>query len=141
MKLGVSVVYWVAIVIYCLVLIGTFMLEKVIKKQFNLPKKIKFNKRFNKNQTVFEIIIAIIFIISAIMSSITVHDAGNYEPLNPIPVYLCLAIFMLVLNGFRGYMAKKFAKELKEHYIHFAYAVWNPIIIIVCYHATKLFFN
>lgn len=133
--------YWIAIVIYCLLLIGTFIFEKVIIKKFNLPKKIKYNNKFHKNQTLIEIIFVVIFIISAVMSSITVYDSSNYRPLNPIPFYLCIALYMLVLSGFKGFMAERFAKESKEHYIHFAYAVWNPIMIIVCYHTTKLFFS
>lgn len=132
--------YWIAIAIYCFLIIGTFILEKVIKKKFNLPKKIKYKNKFHKNQPLIEIVIGAIFIISVVMSSITVYDSGDDRPLNPIPVYLCFALFMLVLSGFKGYMAKRYAKESKEHYIHFAYAIWNPIMILVAYGTTRLFF-
>ncbi len=133
--------YWIAIAIYCFFIAGTFILEKVIIRKFNLPKKIKYKNKFHKNQTQIEILIGVIFIISAVMSSITVNESGYYVPLNPIPVYLCFALFLLVFYGFKGYMAKRYAKDSKEHYIHFAYAIWNPIMIIVAYGTTKLFFS
>ncbi|WP_205101720.1 DUF4181 domain-containing protein [Lysinibacillus composti] len=61
-----------------------------------------------------------------------------YRPLNPIPLYLWLSLYFFVLYGFRGYMAKRFDKDSRAYYIHFAYSVWLPIIIIA-YHTTKIF--
>ena len=71
------------------------------------------------------------------MSGISAND----RPLNPIPYYLWISLFMLLINGFRGYMAKRFAKDSRVYYIHFAYAVWTPIIIIIAYHTTEIFLN
>ncbi|MFJ5625508.1 DUF4181 domain-containing protein [Peribacillus loiseleuriae] len=130
--------FWIAIAIYCLLIISPFILERLMKRKFNLPKNFKY-KRFNKSQTLIEILIAIIFIIGGFMASISVYEDGIYRSLNPIPVYLWLSLFMLVIFGFRGYMAKRFAKGSREYYIYFAFAVWNPIIIIIAYYTTEFF--
>ncbi len=133
--------FWIAIVIYCILVIISFILEKWLKKEFNLAKKLTYTKRFNSQQTLVEILILIIFIIGAFLASITVYDSGSYRPLNPIPYYLWLALFMLVFLGYRGYMVKKFAKESKEYIIYFSFSLWNPIMIIIAYHTTKSFLN
>lgn len=131
--------YWIAITIYCLLIISTFILDKFVKKKYNLPSNLKYNKRFNKNQTLIEALIAIIFIIGAIMSNISVNNSGIYRPLFPVPFYLWISLFMLGLFGFRGYMVRRFAKDSREYLIHFSFAVWTPIIIIIAYQATELF--
>ncbi|WP_158610555.1 DUF4181 domain-containing protein [Lysinibacillus composti] len=114
-------------------------LEKLVKRKFNLPKEIKYNKKFTKNQSLIEILMSIIFVIGAFMSSISVLEKDIYRPLNPIPQYLWVSLYFFVLYGFRGYMAKRFDQDSKAYYIHFAYSVWLPIIMIIAYHTTEIF--
>ena len=130
---------WIAITIFCLLIMSTFVLDKFVKKKFNLPSKLIYNKRFNKKQTLIEVLITIIFIIGGVMSSISVYNSGTYHPLFPVPFNLWLSLFMLVLFGFRGYMVKRFAKDSREYYIHFSFAVWTLIAIIIAYQAGAIF--
>ncbi|WP_391209541.1 hypothetical protein [Psychrobacillus sp. L4] len=76
---------WLAIVIYGLLVSSVFVLTALVKKKFNLPKKIKHIK-FNKKGTFTTILIGIIFTIGSIMANITVYEDGNYRSLNPIPI-------------------------------------------------------
>lgn len=129
---------WAAIILICSVLIiSTLMLERSIKKKFHLPKKYKANKRFTKNQTFIEVILVIIAVIGCILANISRYENGDYHPLNPIPMYLWFALYMLVLFGFRGFLARRYVKESKEHYLYFAYAIWIPIVIIIAFIITK----
>lgn len=139
--MGVNKVFWIAILIVCLLVISPYFVDRLVKRKFNLPKKMKFNNRFTKKQTLIEVLISIIFFIGAFMCSISVYDSGIYRPLNPIPFYLWLSLFMLVLFGFRGLIAKRYAKNPKECYYYFAFAVWNPIISIIANFTTKIFLN
>ncbi|WP_445669063.1 DUF4181 domain-containing protein [Lysinibacillus sp. FSL W8-0992] len=130
---------WVAITIYILLIISSFILEKLVKRKFNLAKELKYNKRFSKNQTLIENLMLIIFFIGLFMSNITVLEKNIYRPFNPIPIYLWFSLYLFVLLGFRGYMAKRVDKDSREYYIHFVFAVWFPIIFIIAYHTTKIF--
>lgn len=87
-----------------------------------------------------EIVLVLIAVIGIILANISVYENGNYQPINPIPMYLWLSIYMFVLYGFRGFMARRFAKESKEHYMHFTFAIWIPILIILAFHTTKILF-
>lgn len=136
---GGKTVYWIAITIFCFLIMSIFTLDKFVKKKYNLPNKLKYNKSFNKNQTLIEVLIAIIFIIGAVMSSISVNNSGIYYPLFPVPFYLWISLFMLVSFGFKGYMVKRYAKDSREYYIHFSFAVWTPITIIIAYQAGEIF--
>ncbi|MFJ5788873.1 DUF4181 domain-containing protein [Lysinibacillus sp. NPDC093197] len=129
---------WVAITIYILLIISSFILEKLVKRKFNLAKDIKYNKRFSKNQTLIENLMLIIFFIGLFMSNITVFEKNIYRPLNPIPTYLWLSLYLFVLFGFRGYVAKRVDTDSRVYYIHFVFSVWFPIIIIIAYRATKI---
>lgn len=125
---------WVAIIlIYSLLIFSTIMIERFIKKKFQLPKKLKANKR-----TFTEVILVIIALIGCILANISRYENGNFHPINPIPVYLWLALYMFVLYGFRGLLARRYAKESNEHYYHFTFAIWTPIFIIFAFHTTKI---
>lgn len=132
--------HWMGIFIYCLLFCSSFGLESVLKRKFNLPKKRKYTKRFNAQQTVIETLILVVFIIGALLASITVEENGSQLPLNPIPIYLWIALFTLTIGGYRGYMVKKFAGHSKEHVMEFAFAVWCPIVIIIAFYAAVAFF-
>jgi len=130
---------WVPFTIYFLLIISSLILEKLLKRKFKLTKEVKYNKRFTKNQTLIENLMLIIFFIGAFLSSITVLDKNIYRPLNPIPIYLWFSLYVFVLLGFRGYMAKRLDKNSREYYIHFIFSLWFPIITIIAYHTTKIF--
>lgn len=127
---------WLAIVIYCLLMSSVFALPALVKKKFNLPKKMKHVK-FNKKGTFTIILIGIIFAIGGIMANITVFRDGIYRSLNPIPLYLWLSLFFLVIYSYRGYLIKKSADDSKEYYIYFALAGWIPIVLIATYFTTE----
>lgn len=129
---------WAAIILICsLLIISTLMLERFIKKKFHLPKKFKANKRFTKNQTFIEVILVVIAVIGCILANISRYENGDYHPLNPIPIYLWFVLYMLVLFGFRGFLARRYAKESNEHYYYFTFAIWIPIVIILAFITTK----
>lgn len=65
--------HWIGIFICCLLFCSSFGLESVLKRKFNLPKKRKYTKRFNAQQTVIETLILVVFIIGALLASITVE--------------------------------------------------------------------
>jgi hypothetical protein len=132
-------IVWIAILIYCLLFITSIILYRLVKKKFNLPKKLQYKR--NKRQIFIEILILAIYIIGVITASISVYDNGSYRPLNPIPTFVWLALFTLVLFGCRGLMVKRFAKDSKEYYIYFAFAVWTPIMIMIAYQTTNLLFG
>lgn len=131
--------FWVAFTIYILLIVSSLILEKLLKRKINLVKDFKFNKKYSKNQTLIENLMLIIFFIGAFLSSITVLEKNIYRPLNPIPIYLWFSLYLFVLLGFRGYMARRLDKNSREYYIHFVFSMWFPIIIIIAYHTTKLF--
>lgn len=131
--------FWVAFTIYILLIVSSLILEKLLKRKINLVKDFKFNKKYSKNQTLIENLMLIIFLIGAFLSSITVLEKNIYRPLNPIPIYLWFSLYLFVLLGFRGYMARRLDKNSREYYIHFIFSVWFPIIIIIAYHTTKIF--
>ncbi|MFJ5766821.1 DUF4181 domain-containing protein [Lysinibacillus sp. NPDC093210] len=131
--------FWVAITIYFLLIICSLILEKLVRWKFNLAKELKYNKRFTKNQTLIENLMFIIFVIGLFMSNITVLEKNIYRTFNPIPIYLWSSLYLFVLLGFRGYMAKRVDKDSRVYYIHFVFSVWFPIIIIIAYHTTKIF--
>lgn len=131
--------FWVAFTIYILLIVSSLILEKLLKRKINLVKDFKFNKKYSKNQTLIENLMLIIFLIGAFLSSITVLEKNIYHPLNPIPIYLWFSLYLFVLLGFRGYMARRLDKNSREYYIHFIFSVWFPIIIIIAYHTTKIF--
>ncbi|MFJ8066427.1 DUF4181 domain-containing protein [Psychrobacillus sp. NPDC096426] len=127
---------WVAIIlIYSLLIFSTIMLERFIKKKFQLPKKLKGNKR-----TFTEVLLVIIAVIGCVLANISRYENGNFHPINPIPMYLWLAIYMLVLYGFRGFIARRYAKESNEHYYQFTFAIWIPILLILAFHISKNLF-
>lgn len=130
---------WVAIImIYSLIIIGTIMMERIIKKKFHLPKEFKANKKFTKVQTFMEVVLVIIAVIGCILANISIYKNGNYHPINPIPFYLWFSLYMFVLFGFRGLLARRYAKESNEHYYYFAFSIWIPILLIFAFHTTKL---
>ncbi|USK39497.1 hypothetical protein LIS77_02895 [Cytobacillus firmus] len=61
MKWG-NEVYWIAIFIYFLLIGSAFWLERLLKWKFNIPKKREYTKRFNKQQTVIESLIFVVFL-------------------------------------------------------------------------------
>ncbi|MFJ5770432.1 DUF4181 domain-containing protein [Psychrobacillus sp. NPDC093180] len=129
---------WVAIIlIYILLIISSLMLERFIKKKFHLPKKYKANKSYTNNQTYLEVILVIIAVIGCVLASISRYENGDYHPLNPIPMYLWLSLYLLVLFGFRGLLARRYAKESNEHYYHFTFAVWMPILLVLAFLTTN----
>lgn len=131
--------FFVAIAIYFLLIISSVLLEKLLKRKFNIAREIKLNKKFTKNQNSIEILLLIIFLIGLFMTNITVLEKNIYRPLNPIPNYLMISLYFFVLFGFRGCMAKRFDQESSVYNIHFAFSVWFPIIIIIAYYTTEIF--
>lgn len=139
MKWG-NEVYWIAIFIYFLLIGSAFWLERLLKWKFNIPKKREYTKRFNKQQTVIESLIFVVFLFGCILASITVEKNGVQTPKNPIPSHLWMALLIMVIGGYRGYMIRRFAGHSNEHIMEFAFAVWSPILIVIAYHATVAFF-
>ncbi|WP_391115777.1 DUF4181 domain-containing protein [Psychrobacillus sp. L3] len=131
---------WLAIVICGLLVSSVYVLTALVKKKFKLPKKIKQTK-FNKKGTFTTILISIIFTIGSIMANITIYENGNYRSLNPIPLYLWLSLFILVIYSYRGYLIKKSDDDSKGYYIYFAWAGWIPIVIITAYLTTEFLLN
>lgn len=127
--------------IYCLLIISTLIIEKVIRNKLNLPKRTKYNMKFTKKQRFIEVLIVAIFIIGGFLASTSVDDMGSGRTLNEIPIYLWLSFFILVFWSFRGYMAKKSMKDSKEYMIYFVFAAWFPIMVIIAYHSTNIFLN
>ncbi|WP_213020386.1 DUF4181 domain-containing protein [Siminovitchia terrae] len=132
---------WAELAIYCLLIISTLIIEKVIRNKLNLPKRTKYNIKFTKKQRFIEVLIVAIFIIGGFLASISVDDIGSGRTLNEIPIYLWLSFFILVFWSFRGYMAKKSMKDSKEYMIYFVFAAWFPIMVIIAYHSTNIFLN
>lgn len=129
---------WVAIIaIFILLIISTLLLERFIKKKLYLPKKYKANKRFTKNQTFIEGIIVIIAVVGCILANISRYENGDYHPINPIPMYLWFSLYMLILFGFRGFLARRYAENSNEQYYYFTFAVWIPINLVLVIFATK----
>ena len=126
---------WLAIVIYSLLVSSVFVLPALVRKKFNLPKKMKH--KFNKKGNFTTMVFGIIFTIGGIMANITVFEDGIYRSLNPIPLYLWLSLFFLVIYSYRGYLLKKLDKDSKEYYIYFAWAGWTPIVLIATYFTTE----
>jgi len=134
-------VIWAELAIYCLLIISTLIIEKVIRNKLNLPKRTKYNIKFTKKQRFIEVLIVAIFIIGGFLASTSVDDMGSGRTLNEIPIYLWLSFFILVFWSFRGYMAKKSMKDSKEYMIYFVFAAWFPIMVIIAYHSTNIFLN
>ncbi|GIN93241.1 hypothetical protein J22TS1_42920 [Siminovitchia terrae] len=134
-------VIWAELAIYCLLIISTLIIEKVIRNKLNLPKRTKYNIKFTKKQRFIEVLIVAIFIIGGFLASTSVDDIGSGRTLNEIPIYLWLSFFILVFWSFRGYMAKKSMKDSKEYMIYFVFAAWFPIMVIIAYHSTNIFLN
>ncbi|WP_212950939.1 DUF4181 domain-containing protein [Siminovitchia terrae] len=132
---------WAELAIYCLLIISTLIIEKVIRNKLNLPKRTKYNIKFTKKQRFIEVLIVAIFIIGGFLASTSVDDIGSGRTLNEIPIYLWLSFFILVFWSFRGYMAKKSMKDSKEYMIYFVFAAWFPIMVIIAYHSTNIFLN
>ncbi|WP_185830916.1 DUF4181 domain-containing protein [Siminovitchia terrae] len=132
---------WAELAIYCLLIISTLIIEKVIRNKLNLPKRTKYNIKFTKKQRFIEVLIVAIFIIGGFLASTSVDDMGSGRTLNEIPIYLWLSFFILVFWSFRGYMAKKSMKDSKEYMIYFVFAAWFPIMVIIAYHSTNIFLN
>ncbi|MBD8007633.1 hypothetical protein [Bacillus norwichensis] len=81
--------------IYCLLIISTLIIEKVIRNKLNLPKRTKYNIKFTKKQRFIEVLIVAIFIIGGFLASTSVDDMGSGRTLNEIPIYLWLSFFIL----------------------------------------------
>ncbi|MFF2752991.1 DUF4181 domain-containing protein [Psychrobacillus sp. NPDC058041] len=127
---------WLAIVIYCLLVSSVFVLPALVKKKFNLPKNMKHVK-FNKKEAFTIILIGVIFAIGSVMANITILKDDIYRTLNPIPLYLWLSLFFLVIYSYRGYLIKKSTDDSKEYYIYFTWAGWMPIVSITAHFTTK----
>lgn len=48
--------------IYCLLIISTLIIEKVIRNKLNLPKRTKYNIKFTKKQRFIEVLIVAIYL-------------------------------------------------------------------------------
>ena len=87
-----------------------------------------------------EVVLVIIAVVGCVLANISRYENGDYHPLNPIPMYLSFSLYLFVLFGFRGLLARRYAKESNEHYYHFTFAVWMPILLVITFHTTNLLF-
>lgn len=117
---------WVKVFLFFLMVASFIILDRLVKKKYHLPKKLKYTKRFNSDQVIVEGVLLFIALVGILFASISVLENGIYRPLNPIPLGIWLFLFISVLYAYRGYMVKKYAKHSKEYYVHFAFAIWLP---------------
>ncbi|MCP3738625.1 DUF4181 domain-containing protein [Rossellomorea sp. BNER] len=102
--------HWLAIIICALLIVSSFLVEPVVKKVFNLPKKRCYRGGFNKKQHFVEFIIIFIGSIGSLMGMITVNGSS----LLPIPLIYWVSFYLFVFYCYRGFMVRKYAMESKN---------------------------
>ncbi|MEK4486449.1 DUF4181 domain-containing protein [Psychrobacillus sp. FSL H8-0484] len=102
---------WVKVFLFFLIVASFLILDRFVKKKYDLPKKLKYTKRFNSDQVIVETGLLFIALVGILFASISRLENGIYRPLNPIPLGIWLFLFISVLYVYRGYMVKKYFQK------------------------------